>query len=106
MNAYKRRQFVSTAVISAVCGSLIPALSRAMATKLNPTDPAAAALGYIENATKVDTKKYPAHKTGQNCASCALIMLQYSPYRPCKLFPKNVVNANGWCSAWVKNTQR
>ena len=106
MRTAKRREFVKHALYAVLGSAGAVDSSHAMANKLNPTDPAAAALGYTENATKVDSAKYPSYKPGQNCASCALIMLQYSPYRPCKLFPKNVVNANGWCSAWVKNTQR
>ena len=37
---------------------------------LSPTEPAAKALGYIEDATKVDAKANPTFKAGQNCANC------------------------------------
>ena len=106
MNNPKRRQFIKETALITLGSSLLSESSHAIATKLNPKDPAAAALGYVENASKVDTQRFPGYKLGQNCASCALILLQYSPYRPCKIFPKNLVNANGWCSAWVKNPNR
>ncbi len=106
MQEPKRRKFVKSALLGALGAPLLSEPSMAMASKLNPADPAAAAVGYVENASKVDAKRFPTYKPGQNCANCSLIMLQYSPYRPCKLFPKNVVNANGWCSAWVKNPLR
>ena len=70
--------------------------------KLDPKDPAAAALGYVEDAAKVDGKKYPAYVKDQNCANC--LQLQGKPgndYRPCSLFPGKLVAVAGWCSGWT-----
>jgi hypothetical protein len=70
--------------------------------KLDPKDPAAAALGYVEDAAKVDAKKYPAYVKDSNCANC--LQLQGKPgndYRPCSLFPGKVVAVAGWCSGWT-----
>ena len=33
-------------------------------------DPAAVAVGYLENAAQVDIKKYPAYVKGSNCENC------------------------------------
>lgn len=101
-----RREFLGQALIGALGVPLLAEPALALAAKLNPADPAAVAVGYVEKASATDAKRFPAYKPGQNCANCTLIMSQYSPYRPCKLFPGKLVNANGWCSAWVKNPLR
>lgn len=76
---------------------------RAMAADLvmvKEDDSAAKALGYVEDATKIDATKYPAHKPDQNCATCR----QYkgdAVSGQCALFPKKLVNAGGWCKVWA-----
>jgi hypothetical protein len=71
---------------------------------LSPTEPAAKALGYVEDATKVDAKANPTFKAGQNCANC----LQWAdknrkaPSSKCNLFPGKMVKSGGWCKVWVK----
>lgn len=72
------------------------------AAKLDVNDPAALALGYVENAAAVDVKKYPAFVPGSNCESC--LRLEGAPgndYRPCGLFPGKLVSVRGWCSGWA-----
>ena len=74
----------------------------AESTKLDVNDPAALALGYVENAAAVDVKKYPAHVPGSSCDNC--LQLQGTPgnrYRPCGLFPGKLVSVSGWCSGWT-----
>ena len=71
---------------------------------LSPTEPAAKALGYIEDAAKVDAKANPTFKAGQHCANC----LQWAdknrkaPTSKCNLFPGKMVKSAGWCKVWVK----
>lgn len=72
--------------------------------KLEPTEPQAKALGYVDNAVQVPIKSFPNFQKGQTCANCALVQVRYGPVRPCKLFPNKVVSAKGWCSAWVART--
>jgi len=70
--------------------------------KLDVKDPAAAALGYVLNASQVDAKKYPTYVKGSNCENC--LQLQGKPgndYRPCSLFPGKLVSVSGWCSGWT-----
>ena len=65
--------------------------------------PQAAALGYVADATKADTKKFPKYAAGQACANCALY--QGKPTDDaggCPLFAGTQVSAKGWCSAWAK----
>lgn len=70
--------------------------------KLDVHDPSAIALGYVENASQIDAKKYPKYVAGSNCDNC--LQLQGKPgnnYRPCSLFPGKLVSVSGWCSAWT-----
>jgi hypothetical protein len=70
--------------------------------RLDAKDPAAAALGYVENAAQVDTKKYPAFVKGSTCENC--LLLQGSAgnnYRPCSVFPDKLVSVSGWCKSWT-----
>ncbi len=81
-----------------------PAAAAGALPMLSPTEPAAKALGYIEDATKVDAKANPTFKAGQHCANC----LQWAdknrkaPTSKCNLFPGKLVKSGGWCKVWVK----
>lgn len=101
-----RRDVLNAALAAGVVSALHGAPAQAMASKLNPSDPIAKSVGYVEDASKVDGKKFPSYKPGQACSNCSLILLHYGFYRPCKLFPKNVVNAKGWCSGWTQNPNK
>jgi hypothetical protein len=75
------------------------------APRLTENDPQAQALGYKEDATKVDRKKFASYQPGQLCDNCQ----QYQgtakdPRAPCTIFAGKSVNAKGWCSAWVKKS--
>ena len=75
----------------------------AVAPKLEEKDPQAAALGYVQDSTKVDLKKYPKYMADQKCASCQLFAGKpKDPSGPCPLFAGKQVAATGWCSAYVK----
>jgi hypothetical protein len=70
--------------------------------RLDPKDPAAVALGYVENVTHLDAKKYPGFVTGSSCENC--LQLQGTAgnnYRPCGLFPGKLVSVSGWCKGWT-----
>ena len=71
-------------------------------SKLDEYDPKARALGYVENASGVDTTKYPGFLPGSNCENC--LQLQGKPgndFRPCALFSAKLVSVNGWCTGWT-----
>jgi hypothetical protein len=70
--------------------------------RLDVKDPAAIALGYVENSAQVDIKKYPVFVKGSTCENC--LQLQGSAgdnYRPCGLFPGKLVAVGGWCKSWT-----
>jgi hypothetical protein len=70
---------------------------------LTPDDPTAAALGYVNDATKVDPKQNPTYQAGQVCHTCLQLQgTDGQPWRPCTIFPGKLVNANGWCRTWIK----
>lgn len=97
-----RRTFLMTlAAGGATLGTAT--LAQAQAAKLNEKDPQAVALGYFEDATKTDTKKFPKYAAGQVCTNCALYQgKETDAWGGCPLFAGKQVAGKGWCNAWVK----
>ena len=98
-----RRAAVKTLSLALAAASLGHRQARgAEPQKLDVKDPAAIALGYLENAAQVDVKKYPAFVKGSNCENCLQLQGKAgSDYRPCALFPDKLVAVSGWCSGWT-----
>lgn len=70
---------------------------------LDEKEPAASALGYVNDATKTDKAKYPKYADGQKCANCALYQgAAGSAQGGCPLFPGKNVASQAWCSAYAK----
>ena len=94
-----RRTFLMTLAAS---GAALASAAHAQA-KLDEKDPQAVALGYVADASKADTKKFPKYAAGQNCASCALYQGKAADVLGgCPLFAGKQVAGKGWCSAWAK----
>ena len=94
-----RRIFFLTLAAS---GSILATSARAQ-VKLEEKDPQAVALGYVADAIKTDTKKYPKYAAGQACTNCALYQGKASDaWGGCPLFAGKQVAGKGWCSAWAK----
>jgi High potential iron-sulfur protein len=103
MNITRRKLIKNLSLAASLSTGLTwrPSLG-AEAARLDVKDPAAAALGYVENVTQVDTKKYPEFVPGSNCENC--LQLQGTAgnnYRPCGLFPGKLVSVSGWCKSWT-----
>ena len=94
MNSVNRRDFLKlsgTALIGMTLGGTV--LRANAQEQLSADDPTAKALNYTPSSTKNDAK----------CANCMYIQgNEGDQNRPCAIFPGKLVNANGWCSAWVK----
>jgi High potential iron-sulfur protein len=69
---------------------------------LSPSDPNAVALGYHADASQVDAKQFPTWRPGQSCDNCLQLQGKAGDaWRPCNLFPGELVHAKGWCRVWV-----
>jgi hypothetical protein len=72
------------------------------AARLDVKDPAAVAVGYVEDASQVDGKKYSNYAHGSSCENCMQLQgAAGTAYRPCDFFQGKLVAAAGWCSAWT-----
>jgi hypothetical protein len=102
-SAMNRRSLVKKLAAAAAAAAVLPAgRSRsAELPHLDVKDSAAAALGYVEDATQVDSKKFPTYVKGSRCDNCLLLQGTTGAYRPCNLFPGKLVSASGWCSGWT-----
>jgi hypothetical protein len=70
--------------------------------RVDPKDPQAAALGYTEDASQVDPRRFPRRTAEQLCANCQVYAGRGNePTGPCVVFAGRLVAAKGWCSAWV-----
>jgi hypothetical protein len=98
-----RRALLKTLSLTIAAASLMSRRARgAEPQKLDVKDPAAVALGYVENVAQVDAKKYPAFVKGSTCDNCLQLQGKAgSDYRPCGLFPGKLVAVSGWCSGWT-----
>jgi hypothetical protein len=98
----RRALLKGLAAAAAVASSLSSRRSEsAELPHLDVKDPAAAAMGYVENARQVDPKRYPVYVKGSSCENCLLLQGTPGPaYRPCQLFPGKSVTIQGWCSGW------
>ena len=98
-----RRELLQKLPLGAAASALaVHGVRAAEPQKLDVKDPAATAVGYVENAAQVDVKKFPAYVKGNNCENCLQLQGKAgSDYRPCSLFPEKLVAINGWCSGWT-----
>lgn len=102
----QRRDFLKSGSLAVISLAMLtraaqaPAQAKAL-PHLAEDDPTAAALGYRNDATKVDRKKYANYVPGKDCDEC----MQFDgkkgdAWAPCKIFPGKAVNAHGWCTAF------
>lgn len=69
--------------------------------RLSEADPKARAVAYVEDASKVDTTRFPSYAAGQTCANCSLFQGKATDaYGGCTLFGDKQVAARGWCSSY------
>ena len=102
-SSLSRRALIGTLTAGAAYAALAARFSSAAEPeRLNAKDPAAVALGYVENAARVDPQKYPAYVKGSTCENCLQLQGRAGDaYRPCGLFSGKLVAASGWCSEWT-----
>ena len=106
-NLTKSRRDALKAIAGAVLGAGAARLGWATAQPLphlTDNNPAAASLEYTEDTATVDARKFPQHKSDQRCANCKYFDAAAAaggPYAPCRLYPGNAVNVNGWCAGYA-----
>jgi hypothetical protein len=102
-----RRSLVKSGLIA---GTLLPTISlmsrqvgAAALPPLDPNDPTAKALGFVTDASKVDTKTYPTFKPGEKCATCAQFQGKAGDATAaCTIFAGKSVPQGGWCQVWAQ----
>src|SRR5580698_2681749 len=98
-----RRTFLITSIGVASTLALSRQAFAADAAKVTEADPTAQALGYKEDATKVDKAKYAKYAAGQDCGNCSFYQGKAAdPWGACPMFAGKQVSAKGWCSAYNK----
>jgi len=98
----KRREFISLGVkVGGLAGLSGLSLAARAEERLTEADPMAQALGYKDDASKVDKSK-TTYVAGSACGNCSLF--QGKPGEAtgdCPIFHK-LVSAKGWCNSYVK----
>ena len=99
-----RRNFVLAVLpAAALAAAAARPASAQQPARLQETDAAAVALGYKHDATKVDKARFPTYAAGRVCANCNLYAAKGNEeWAPCAAVGNRLVNAKGWCAAWVK----
>ncbi len=101
-SSLSRRLMVKTLTLAAASAAVAGRPALADAEKLAVSDPAAVAVGYVEDAARADGRRFPSYVKGSNCGNCLLLQgTEGSVYRPCSFFKGKLVAAGGWCSAWA-----
>ena len=104
---FPRRTLLKGALLGVAAVPVTVLLSRAASAatgKVDPNEPQAKSLGYVEDASKVDPKANPNYKPGQLCSNClqAPNAKAGAAEVPCNIFAGRNVAANGWCKVYVK----
>ncbi len=101
-----RRTLLKTLAVALPAGAVVlkqEAIAEEV-PKLDPNDPTAKALVYVEDPANLD-KSNPAaarYEASQTCDNCVQIQGEEgAEYRPCAIFPGKVVASAGWCSVWA-----
>ena len=103
LSAYVATHLISRNQASAQAGK--------KAEPVNPKDSMAQTLGYVEDAKKADTKKFPKRAAPggekQFCYNCQFYGEKTNPKAsagaPCTIFAGKVVKSHGWCNSWTQN---
>jgi hypothetical protein len=103
---FPRRALLKGALLGVAAVPVASLLSRsalAAGGKVDPNEPQAKSLGYVEDATKVDPKANPNYKAGQICGNCLQAQVKAgAEYVPCNIFAGREVHTKGWCKVYVK----
>lgn len=96
-----RRTFVQLSSVAAAAALTHQARGAEALKPLPQDNPQAQALKYVDDVQANPPAGYPAG-SGQNCANCLHYGAVDDSSGSCAIFPGFSVQAEGWCSAWVK----
>jgi hypothetical protein len=105
---FSRRAIVKGGLMA---GAMIPALGLMVSETayaadlppLDPNDPVAKSLGFVNDSSKVDAAANPTHTAAQKCGTCAQFGGKPGEARgPCNVFTGHSVPVGGWCKVWAK----
>ena len=104
---FPRRTLLKGALLGVAAvpvSALISGTADAAGARVSPTEPQAKALGFVEDASKVDAKANPNFKPGQMCINClqAPTGKEGMAEVPCNIFAGRPVAGKGWCKVFVK----
>jgi hypothetical protein len=107
-NKFSRRAIIKGGLIA---GALLPVAGlstvavAAALPPLDPADPTAKALGFVSDASKVDTAANPTFKPTQKCGTCAQFQGKSGDASGgCNIFAGKSVPSGGWCKVWAQKT--
>lgn len=109
MHKHKRRIVLrSISAVAVVSAAGVPLTAFAL-EKVDPKEAQAVSLGYTDDSSTVDEKKFPKHDRSQMCSNCQFYQAaqetankQVGKIAPCTVFGGKGVSHKGWCSAYVK----
>lgn len=98
---FKRRRVFMLCALAG--GSFLASGKLQAQTRVEEADENAVALGYKHDTTRVDGKKYPAHKPDQKCNNCQFWQGSATDaWAGCSMFGRKHIAAAGWCLAYKK----
>jgi High potential iron-sulfur protein len=102
-----RRSIVKSGLIAGailpVAGLVSRTAGAAALPPLDPSDPTAKALGFANDASKVDAKAYPTFKAAQKCGTCSQYQGKATDATAaCTIFAGKSVPVGGWCQVWAQ----
>lgn len=68
---------------------------------LDENAPMAKALGFKQDASKVDKARFKKYQPGQNCVNCAQFVKKNDSWGECKIIKGGLVSKDGWCSSYL-----
>jgi hypothetical protein len=102
-----RRSIIKSGLIAGailpVAGLVSGGATAAALPPLDPNDPTAKALGFVNDGSKVDAKAYPTFKSSQKCGTCAQFQGKTGDATAaCTIFAGKSVPEGGWCQVWAQ----
>lgn len=101
----RRRRFIRLAVGGAISAPIVGLLAPrssigAEKPDLDPASELAKQFSYTHDAEATDN---PARKEDARCANCTHFQGDAgTQWASCNIFPEHRVNADGWCTSWVR----